>query len=309
MSTMSQKSQQISLFLLIYFLLIPASQAGAPTLGRCHMDSCSWSKTLSKKEIASDERGKLILLQLLGGSSPNDDNQNKPKITWNKSSHEVYIFCSTRLPAVMMESGGELQVDVLDFWEGIPDIYESSANLYRETCHPGSESISDEDLAKRYRYSPSPDSDISITKPTEIFGYIPTEIVRNNNGELPNCDDPRLHKMAAEAIINAYSVFGLPATHESVRHLTNATAAMETPPPDLADMSRRQMLSNLSRIVPGLKITDLSVCRAEYLDNTSYMQVTAIRNPDNRSEIGVIVQNIATPAGSPGLYGWVLNYQ
>lgn len=61
-----------------------------PTLGRCHMDSCSWSKTLGKEEITSDDRGKLIKLKLLGGESPNDD--KKPKIKWNKDPHEVYIF-------------------------------------------------------------------------------------------------------------------------------------------------------------------------------------------------------------------------
>lgn len=154
------------------FLLVSTSQAGDPALGRCHMDSCSWSKTLSKQEIASDERGKLIMLKLLGGESQNDDNQKKPKIKWNKSPHEVYIFCSTRLPAVMMKSGGKLEVDVLDFWQGIPSIYQSSANLYRETCHSGSGNLSDEDLAKKFKYSPSPESDINISQPTEIFDYI-----------------------------------------------------------------------------------------------------------------------------------------
>jgi len=172
MNNMNPKSQQVSLFLLISFLLVSASQAGDPTLGRCHMDSCSWSKTMSKEEIASDERGRLIMLKLLGGSSQNDDNQKKPKIKWNKSPHNVYIFCSKKLPTVMMESEGELQVDVLDFWQGIPAVHESSANLYRETCHSGSGNISDEDLAKKFMYSPSPESDITISKPTEIFGYI-----------------------------------------------------------------------------------------------------------------------------------------
>ncbi len=141
-----------------------------PTLGRCHMDSCSWSKTLSKEEITSDDRGKLIKLKLLGGESPNDD--KKPKIKWNKDPHEVYIFCSTRLPAVIMASGEKLQVDVLDFWGGIPGVYESDASLYRETCHSGSANMSDEELARKFKYSPSPESDITISKPAEIFGYV-----------------------------------------------------------------------------------------------------------------------------------------
>ncbi len=172
MNNMNPKSQQVSLFLLMSFLLVSASQAGDLILGRCHMDSCSWSKTMSKEEIASDERGRLIMLKLLGGSSQNNDNQKKPKIKWNKSPHNIYIFCSKKLPAVMMESGGELQVDVLDFWQGIPSAYESSANLYRETCHLGSGNLSDEGLAKKFKYSPLSVSDITISKPSEIFNYI-----------------------------------------------------------------------------------------------------------------------------------------
>lgn len=158
-----------------------------PTLGRCHMDSCSWSKTLSKEEITSDDRGKLIKLKLLGGESPNDN--KKPKIKWNKEPHEVYIFCSTRLPAVMMASGGKLQVDVLDFWGGIPGVYESGANLYRETCHSGSADISDEEFARKFKYSPSPESDITISKPTEIFGYV------NPNGNNPPVPLPTTAKI------------------------------------------------------------------------------------------------------------------
>lgn len=178
-----------------------------PTLGRCHMDSCSWSKTLGKEEITSDDRGKLIKLKLLGGESPNDD--KKPKIKWNKDPHEVYIFCSTRLPAVIMASGGKLQVDVLDFWGGIPGVYESDASLYRETCHSGSANMSDEELARKFKYSPSPESDITISKPTEIFGYATA------NGNNPPESSP------ATAINTGTSngtlvVDGTPITYKSV---------------------------------------------------------------------------------------------
>lgn len=112
------------------------------------------------------------MLKLLGGSSDNDDNQKKVKIKWNKSPHNVYIFCSKELPAVFMKSEGKFQVDVLDFSQGIPGVYESSANLYRETCHSNSKNLSDEELAKKFKYNPSPESDINISKPTDIFDYI-----------------------------------------------------------------------------------------------------------------------------------------
>lgn len=166
------KLKTFCFFSILSLIFICPSTSKEANFGRCHMDSCSWSKTLNSEEIVSDERGSLVKLRLLGGESLNNGNLRNPKIKWNKNPHDIYVFCSKRLPAVIMESDGEYQVDILDFWEGVPGVYESGANLYRETCHPGSENLTDEELAKKFKYSPSPETDVTIHKPTEIFSYV-----------------------------------------------------------------------------------------------------------------------------------------
>lgn len=71
------------------------------------------------------------------------------------------------------------------------------------------------------------------------------------------------------------------------------------------DLVRREQLGKFSLLRDDFTLQDVAVCRAEYIEDTAYMLITALRNPDDRNDIGVIVQNIGTPAGSPGLYGWV----
>lgn len=158
------------------FILNSSTYADKLSFGRCHMDECSWAKILSQKEIAADMRGRLIELKLRGGSSPNDDSDlNNPKITWNKYTHKVYIFCSVYLPVSMMKSEGKYQVDILDFWQGTPGILESSASLYREACHPSSMGLNEQTLAKRFGYRKLEDThslDIVVHKPIDIFNYV-----------------------------------------------------------------------------------------------------------------------------------------
>lgn len=138
------------------------------TLGRCHMDNCLWSKTLNQNTVAQNNCGSLIQLELLSGESENEDELDYSKIQWNDTSHTVYLFCSKRLPSVIMESDGQYQVDVLDFWNGIPGVMESSAGLYRKYCHPGSDNLSDEDLAKQNQYSQIPDIEVTLKQPSDI---------------------------------------------------------------------------------------------------------------------------------------------
>lgn len=140
------------------------------SLGRCHMNSCSWSKTLNKNAIADNRCGRLIQLELLGGESENEADLDLSTIQWNTATHIVYLFCSKYLPSVIMETDSQYQVDVLDFWNGVPGFLESSASLYREHCHPGSENLSEEDLAKKYQYQQIPDAEVTVNQPLEIVG-------------------------------------------------------------------------------------------------------------------------------------------
>lgn len=144
------------------------------TFGRCHMDNCSWAKTLDKRSISSNSCGELIQVKILSGESENESNASpsRPKISWNTSPHIAYLFCSKYLPSVITEYNNEYQVDILNFWNGIPGAYESGANLYREHCHPGSsKNMSDEQLAKKYQYNRLPDTNttIQINQPLDIL--------------------------------------------------------------------------------------------------------------------------------------------
>lgn len=140
-----------------------------PELGRCHMEECSWSLTKSRTVVRREVTGTLLRLSLLGGTSSNvNDDENAP-IRWNAKSHTVYVFCSRRLPAVIMKTDAGFQVDVLDFVNGIPGALESSANLYARTCSPNADWNSD-GFAERYGLPAVDDlSDVTINRPDEIF--------------------------------------------------------------------------------------------------------------------------------------------
>lgn len=163
----------------------PAPVATAdPDLGRCYGDSCSWSLTQSSTIVKQQAGDTLIRLTLLGGSSPNDSDGD-PKtthISWNAAPHDVYVFCSKRLPAVIMKSDPQpelkqarrgYQVDILDFVNGIPGGLESSANLFIRACYP-KQDWADPDFAKR-NGMPAFDEEpqVTISAPEDIFHAAP----------------------------------------------------------------------------------------------------------------------------------------
>src|SRR5438067_9045165 len=81
------------------------TKAAKPEVGRCHGDSCSWSLTKDRTVVKQDASGTLVRLALLGGTSNNTDGDSeKAHIRWNSKAHEVFVFCSARLPAVIMKS-------------------------------------------------------------------------------------------------------------------------------------------------------------------------------------------------------------
>lgn len=160
-------------------------QGTEPDMGRCHGDHCSWSLTRSRTIVRKNLAGTLIRLTLLGGTSKNntDGDAKAAHIRWNAKPHEVYVFCSKRLPAVIMKndispafvktSGGHrfpsYQVDVLDFVNGIPGDLESSANLFVRTCYPGDDWASP-DFARRNGLPAFDDlPNVTIESPDGIF--------------------------------------------------------------------------------------------------------------------------------------------
>ncbi len=129
------------------------------------MEECSWSKTLSSTVDREDQRGRLIALSLLGGSSRNETS----RITWNDRPHTVYVFCSTALPAVMMKADDGWQVDVLDFIDGVPGVLESSASIYGDACHAGDRRFPSDAEALGYSHIDDDREEVQIDQPTDIF--------------------------------------------------------------------------------------------------------------------------------------------
>ena len=165
----------------------PVTATGTPEIGRCHMGTCSWSITKAQTVIRASADGRLIRLSLLGGEFPMDEMvamdlhrslNREPHITWDKQPHTVYIFCSTRLPTVLIPIGpddahptGSLYAVALDFTKFVPGAQESSANLYARTCFPHDPDWTAEGFAARHSL-PSVDPfppDLSLNTPEDIF--------------------------------------------------------------------------------------------------------------------------------------------
>lgn len=141
---------------------------GAVQPGPCGTDECSWSKTLSRDVVQADTRGRLIKLTLLGGSSRSE----KTRIIWNDRPHSVYVFCSTALPAVMLEDSGRWQVDVLDFIDGVPGVLQSSVSIYADACHPGDKRFPSDAETLGYAHVEDENEDVQIDRPTDIFDRV-----------------------------------------------------------------------------------------------------------------------------------------
>jgi hypothetical protein len=138
-----------------------------PELNSCHGGECSWSITRSRALVRREASGSLYRLTLLGGSA----REGSRRIRWNRAPHALFVFCSARLPAVILPDHGHLQVDLLDFAAGPPPVLESSASLYVRTCHPG-EDWSAAGFAVRHHYRPQDaDREIALSRPEDIFNY------------------------------------------------------------------------------------------------------------------------------------------
>jgi hypothetical protein len=154
----------------------PAPAAGTAEIGRCHMDECSWSIIESRTPVRSDAAGSLYLLSVLGGTSTHPggdypDDSRHVRIVWNAAPHEVFVFCSRRLPAVILPDRGRLQVDALDFVTGPFGYQEGSASLYVRICHPGDDWASN-GFAARFGYQAREEApDISLERPEDIFRF------------------------------------------------------------------------------------------------------------------------------------------
>lgn len=115
---------------------------GRIALGRCHMDLCSWSRTLDTT-IKEEPDGELtVVATLLGGTSEHEPDEGGPnypaspeeaQIEWNDESHQVQARCSFTKPTLTM--GGQVDELALNPVTGVAGVLESSAELYFQLCH------------------------------------------------------------------------------------------------------------------------------------------------------------------------------
>ena len=132
------------------------------------MDDCSWSKEAGREVVKSDGRGTLIKLSLIGGSSSGE----KAAVTWDAIPHDVFVFCSTALPSVILGQAGNWQVDVLDFVDGVPGVLESSQALYIKTCHGADRQFPNNAEALGYTSIPDEREYVKISRADEIFDRV-----------------------------------------------------------------------------------------------------------------------------------------
>ena len=126
-----------------------------PSIGRCHMDGCSWSKPVSVRVVQKSEEQAILEVALLGGESTHKDgnypdNYKGVNIDWDKEPHKVVITCSYKHPSVAIDD----QIDVLPLNpDGVSGFLESSANLYFEYCHSYNTNGDNSDGSKRFGYN------------------------------------------------------------------------------------------------------------------------------------------------------------
>ncbi len=120
------------------------------SLGRCHMEECSWSKSITTRVVQQTANETVLKVTVLGGTSANPDdsgsNAKQPKIHWANKPYERTLHCSYQRPTIGMGS----KSDVLPLNANVvPGNLESGANLYFKYCH----------------------SDMTSTDPIRKYGY------------------------------------------------------------------------------------------------------------------------------------------
>jgi hypothetical protein len=142
------------------------AKLGPPQGGYCHAAAgCSWFREAGREIVKQYARGRLIRVSLLGGFSTDED----AAVEWNKRRHDVFVFCSTKLPAVMVDTPNGWQVDTLDFVNDVPGQLMASALIYASVCH--NKYFLDPPEAKALGYSALSDDalEVHVERPEQIF--------------------------------------------------------------------------------------------------------------------------------------------
>jgi hypothetical protein len=138
---------------LLAIVTVPAVASSAKVQGQCNMGTCDWLRIETPEIVKSNRTESLKKVKMVMGESVNPYDKKTP-IRWGDPGDE-YVFCSTRLPAVIfpdVQHNGKWVAQSLapGYPEGTPH-YLTDANieyfkvmstrLFRMTTHLGRNSV------------------------------------------------------------------------------------------------------------------------------------------------------------------------
>jgi hypothetical protein len=152
-----------------------------PKVGRCHMGGCGWFEIRSFDVVRETSDGALIRLDMRDGGSDDTDRADRNssrgvKIDWGPYRNDEYVFCSTRLPAVISRAEGGAGWDAYRI-----DLLSPSGasqyvtNVYSHVCHSGvdmeAEGAGERLGYRRVQAGDSGDYVIRLSSPDAIFDH------------------------------------------------------------------------------------------------------------------------------------------
>ena len=132
----------------------------------CPYEECGVAREVSRQLVRQVGDARLIRLSILGGA------KSGIKVDWEETPHDVFAFCSVRLPALIVQTNGGWQVDVLDQVAGPPTALATSQALYERACHPGVGDVLDRAAELGYHALSDDQSEVAIQKPEDMFNVI-----------------------------------------------------------------------------------------------------------------------------------------
>jgi len=140
-------------------------------LARCYMNGCAWWRIEKQEIIKESEKGKLFKVSTKYGVQYYDKEDVRSdipskKTNWDKKTREQFIFCSEPLPTVIWYDEDQKKfIGTIPFdQDGMSSgATEGITNLYLHICN--------NDKERKFLLIQSPDEDIILDKPTDIFNY------------------------------------------------------------------------------------------------------------------------------------------
>jgi hypothetical protein len=145
--------------------------ADGPHLNTCHSALCSWFDITSFTMVRETSNAALIRLSMREGNSEQRPGRyprssHGVHIQWEEVNGDTYVFCSTRLPAVIYKGGDVVSVTSVD--PGNPDVPTDAVTaIYNHVCHHGVQMTPAR--ARRLGYHGGRVEGLELQRPEDIF--------------------------------------------------------------------------------------------------------------------------------------------